>query len=193
MRDLSCAFTGNYLKRFRFGYNEHDEKCIRLKAAIKDQIAMLVDVGVYMFYSGMALGVDTWAAEIVLDMKKEHPHLRLTAVLHCETMADSWTVKQRERHFNILAMCDEVVTLQSRYTRTCLYERERFLVDCAGTLLAVYDGSERGTTAYTVRYGKDKNSSIISIHPDTMAVESTVDFDEIKQLARLQLSLDKEE
>jgi len=191
MRDLSCAFTGNYLKRFSFGYTEHDEKCIRLKAAIKDQIAMLVDAGVYMFYSTMALGVDTWAAEIVLDIKKEHPHIKLIAVLHCETQADSWTVEQRERHFNILAMCDDVVTMQTRFTRTCLYNRVRFLIDCAAILMAVYDGS--GSTAHIVRNARQKNNSIIAIHPDTLEVESTVDFDKINRLSRLQLSPDKED
>ena len=44
------------------------------------------------------------------------------------------------------------------------------MVDCAGTLLAVFDGINKGGTAYTVRYAREKERSIITIHPDTLAV-----------------------
>jgi len=81
----SCAFTGHRPERFGFKYNEDDERCVKLKVLMREQISELIAGGVNEFFTGMALGVDQWAAEIVLDFKKDHPYIKLTAVLPCET------------------------------------------------------------------------------------------------------------
>ena len=172
--EKSCAFTGHRPARFSFGYNENDVQCMKIKALMSEWIAGLIAKGVTDFYSGMALGVDQWAAEIVLDMKKRHPGLRLIAVRPCETQADSWSAEQRERHFDALALCDDVVTLYTRYARACMFERNRYLVDRAGHLLAIYDGGTDGGTSYTIKYAKQQGRSITVIHPDTLAVSSWV-------------------
>ncbi|MCL2816650.1 MAG: DUF1273 domain-containing protein [Oscillospiraceae bacterium] len=167
----SCAFTGHRPQRFSFGYNEDDEKCQKLNKIMEDEIEKLIAAGVTDYYTGMALGADTWAAEIILDLKEKYPALRLIAVLPCETQANDWTVEQRERYFNALAVCDEVITLHKKYKPSCMFERNRYLVDHAEYLLAVYDGGERSGTAYTVRYGKQKERKIIIIDSDTLAVK----------------------
>lgn len=166
----SCAFSGHRPVRFNFGYDEHDERCLAVKEVMSERIGALIAGGVTEFYTGMALGVDQWAAEIVLEMKKERRGLRLIAVRPCETQADNWSVEQRERHFDTLALCDDVVTLHPRYTRACMFERNRYLVDHAGHLLAVYDGGADGGTAYTVKYAKQQGRMVTAIHPDTLEV-----------------------
>ncbi|MCL1884643.1 MAG: DUF1273 domain-containing protein [Defluviitaleaceae bacterium] len=170
--DLSrrCSFTGHRPARFPFGYDENDERCVKIKAVLAEQIALLVADGVTIFYSGMALAVDQWAAEIVLDMKKLHHNLLLIAIRPCETQADRWSEAQRERHRDTLALCDEVITLHPKYKPGCMHERNRFLVDHAGHLLAVYDGDASGGTAYTVRYARKQGRRISAIHPDTLEV-----------------------
>ena len=67
---VACAFTGHRPQRFKFKYNENDPGCIALKKALRNEIEALADQGVNYFISGMALGVDMWAAEIVLELKK---------------------------------------------------------------------------------------------------------------------------
>lgn len=193
MDKLSCSFTGHRPSRFSFGFDEENEKCVRLKQVLTGQIGLLIQSGVVVFHTGMALGVDQWAASIVLDMKREHPGVKLIAALPCETQADKWSVEQRERYFNTLAECDEVVTLNTRYTRTCMFERNRWLIDHAEYLLAVYDGGERGGTAYTVRYAEQNHRQIILINPDTLEVTSAVDYEALKRRAQLKLVTGKEE
>ena len=166
----SSSFTGHRPARFAFGYNESDERCVKIKAVLAEQIGLLVDSGVTVFYSGMALAVDTWCAEIVLQIKKVHTHIQLIAVRPCETQADSWSSEQQTRHFDILARCDDVITLYPKYTRSCFFERNRYLVDHAEYLLAVYDGTPKGGTAYTVKYGKQQRRQITVIHPDTLDI-----------------------
>lgn len=139
-----------------------------------EHIGLLIAGGVTDYYSGLALGVDQWASEIVLDMKKEHPNLRLIAVRPCETQANRWNDEQQERYHKTLALCDEVVTIQAHYTRAGIFKRNRYLVDHAGHLLAVYDGEPKGGAAYTIEYAKKQGRLITIIHPATMEVTSVL-------------------
>jgi uncharacterized phage-like protein YoqJ len=111
---MSCAFTGHRPARFGFGYDETDPQCVRLKGVLDYQIGEHIRMGVDTFYSGMALGVDQWAAESVLEHKKKHPHIKLIAVLPFEAQAAKWSEAQRDRHFDTLPLCDDVVTLQAQ-------------------------------------------------------------------------------
>ena len=169
---LSCAFTGHRPASFSFGYNENDERCLQIKQLMLERINLLIETGVTDFYSGMALAVDQWAAEIILQIKKVHPNIRLIAVLPCETQAYRWSFEQQERYSHILARCDEVITLNPYYTRSCMFERNRYLIDHVEYLLAVYDGKPTGGTAYTVKYAKKQKKIIIGIHPNTLDITS---------------------
>lgn len=192
MRNVACAFTGHRPMKFSFGYDEEDERCIRLKLVMAQQIASLIESHVSLFYTGMAQGVDQWGAEIVLDMKRQYPHVRLIAVLPCETQANKWSVEQRERYFNTLPECDEVIMLNAHYTPECMLERNRYLVDHADYLIAVYDGGGKGGTAYTVRYAREKKKEIIVIQPDTLEVISAVDFEALERRKQLRILPKKE-
>ena len=70
MIERYCAFTGHRPKKFPWGYDEADVRCVALKKELVAQIAKLVDVGYTDFLSGMAEGTDTWAALAVLALKK---------------------------------------------------------------------------------------------------------------------------
>ena len=181
MKPFSCAFTGHRPARYSFGYDEEHDACKQLKEVLRMQIALLFDAGGTTFFSGMALGADTWLAETVLSMRETRPKIKLIAVLPCETQANKWSAEQRERYFDILANCDEVITLNTDYTPSCMQERNRYMVDHADYLLAVYDNTNRGGTAYTVRYAQEKKREIISIHPDTLEIMSAVNLEAVKR------------
>jgi uncharacterized phage-like protein YoqJ len=172
MKSIACTITGHRPMKFTFGYDEEDHKCIRLKLAMAGQINALIQSGISVFYTGMAQGVDQWGADIVLATKRRHPHVRLIAVLPCETQANRWSPQQRERYFDILACCDNVIMLSAHYTRQCMRERNRYMVDHADVLLAVYDGGPKGGTAHTVHYAQRKNRRIIIIRPDTLLISA---------------------
>ena len=63
---------------------ENDERCIDLKRRLKDAIIeMITQNGVTHFISGMAIGVDMYAAEIVLELKETYPNISLEAAIPC--------------------------------------------------------------------------------------------------------------
>ena len=67
----SCAISGHRPTRFKFGYKETHTGCKRLKRVMREQFDLLYQQGVREFYVGGALGVDMWAAEILLRMKEQ--------------------------------------------------------------------------------------------------------------------------
>ena len=139
-------------------------------SVMRDQIVALIEnEGVTHFITGMALGVDMYAAEIVLDLKSKYPHITLESAIPCETQAIKWSVASRERYYNIAAKCDKETMLQREYTPDCMDKRNRYMVDHADYILAVWNGCPSGT-GNTVRYAHKKGKTIIVINPVSLDV-----------------------
>ena len=90
----TCAFTGHRPKGL--GYSESDERCIHLLI-----VRMIEEEGVTHFISGMAQGVDLYAAEIVLELKEQYPQITLECAIPYERQAVRWPAALRERYFSI--------------------------------------------------------------------------------------------
>lgn len=163
MIEKCCAFTGHRPKKLPWGYDEADIRCAALKEALAEQIAKLVDVGYTDFFSGMAEGVDTWAALAVLALKKENPALKLHCILPCKGQEEQWSASARELYFSVLEQADEIVYVCQEYSKGCMLKRNRYLADHAACLLAVYNGEWRGGTAMTVRYAQKLGREIINL------------------------------
>lgn len=165
MKRKTCSFTGHRPQKLPWGYDESAEGCMRLKRALAEQIEKLTANGVTDFLSGMALGVDTFCAEIVLAMREKNPALKLHCILPCMGQDDKWTTSARVRYASILDKADSIVYVSRGYHPGCMLERDRFLVDWADCLLAVYNGGGRGGTAATVNYARKAGREIWVIDP----------------------------
>ena len=51
-------------------------------------------------------------------------------------------------------------TLQQSYTRSCMFQRNRYLVDHSGIVLACFNGDQHSGTAMTVNYAHKKNVKV---------------------------------
>jgi len=165
MEGKTCAFTGHRPHKLPFGYNEDDPRCKQLKKVLLCRIRELVEKeGVLHFITGMALGVDMYAAEAVLSLKKKDARLTLEAAVPCADQAARWSEEMRRRYAHLLSGCDKVTTLQESYTMGCMERRNRYMVEQADFLVAVWDGSPGGT-ANTIRYARSMGRSIFVIDP----------------------------
>ena len=168
MASKSCAFSGHWPRKFPWKYDETDGRCVALKAVLMEQIRLLTDAGVTQFLSGMAEATDTWSALSVLALREENPVLKLHCILPCGEQADKWTASSRDLYRSILERADSIVYVSKDYHKNCMLERNRFLVEHASTLLAVYNGERRGGTAATMRYAQKLGREIIVIDPATL-------------------------
>ncbi len=167
--DMSvCCFTGHRPQNLPFGFNEEEESCKKLKALLfKAIVTLITKYDVDYFISGMALGVDMYAAEIVLEVKKTYPHIKLEAAIPCETQSTKWSESFRNRYYNILSECDKETLLQTQYTSDCMQKRNQYMIDKSDYVIAVWDGKPSGTGS-TVNYAKQKNKKILTINPSDL-------------------------
>jgi len=172
MENKNCAFSGHRPSKFPWKYNETDPRCIALKAALTEQIENLVDRGVTGFLCGMAEGTDIYCAKIVLALREKNPALKLKlhCILPCTSQAEKWSTSSQELYRSILERADSVVYVSREYHKNCMLDRNRFMVEHAPILLAVYNGEHRGGTAATVRYAQKMGREIIVIDPITQSV-----------------------
>lgn len=170
MIKATCAFTGHRPKIFPWKNDETALDCVLLKEVLAEQIKALADRGVTDFLSGMALGVDLWCAQIILDLKAKNPTLRLHCILPCEGQELKWPASEQEQYHSILRQADEVVYVNRAYHSDCMLERNRYMVEHSSVLLAVYNGKWRSGTAATMRYAQKMGREIIVIDPLTRFV-----------------------
>ena len=161
-----CCFTGHRPQKLPFGFNEQDERCIKLKEALKEKIVLMIEEnGVTDFISGMAIGTDIFAAEIVLELKKQYPQLWLECALPCETLAAKWREAERDRYYRIIEQSDKETLLQTHYTPDCMQKRNEYMVGKSDYVIAVWDGAPSGTRN-TVRYAIESGKEVIIINPN---------------------------
>jgi Uncharacterized protein conserved in bacteria len=88
--------------------------------------------------------------------------IKLVAVVPFEEQAARWNEQDRNKYFNILPKCDDVITLNKQYKAGCYHERNRYMVDNSSKLICYYNGSAGGT-GYTVEYAEKQSIQIVNL------------------------------
>ena len=168
------SITGHNPQRFKFKYNEEAPLCLSIKAAIAEQIKTLYSKGVRLFYVGCAVGVDTWAAEIVLKLKQqaEFSEIELFCAIPFPSHNEKFTAGQKRRYENILCQCTYKETINKHYSPVAYKRLNYFMVEKTQYLIAVYDQdkSNRSGLVQMVNYAMKNNLKVIYIHPDTASI-----------------------
>lgn len=151
-----CCYTGHRPKKFPFQYNERHPDCIKLKSFIKAETEKTIQRGYDLFVSGMAIGVDIWAAEAVLELKETYPHIRLEAAIPCLHQERTWPESSQQRYRSIISQAD-IVHYVSReaYQPYLMIQRDKYMVDKSSLLIACFDGT-KGGTKHTFDYAVKK-------------------------------------
>lgn len=166
--EKKCCFTGHRPKSLPFGYNEEEASCKELKELLSENIErQITENGVAHFISGMAMGVDIFAAEAVLKLRKKYPQIKLECAIPCETQANKWSEGWRNRYFDIIHRSDVAKTLQTHYTPDCMMKRNKYMVDNSDVVIAVWNGLKSGT-GNTVNYAVKSGKKVIIIDPNKL-------------------------
>lgn len=167
-RGHCCCFTGHRPHKLPWGFDESDARCMELKRKLRSAIRLAITHGKTMFYTGMAMGTDIWAAEIVLGLREElrGPVIRLAAVIPHSRQEARYPEDLKQRYRRIIAEADDRIVLQEYYTDGCMQRRNRYMVDNSSMLIAVYSG-DGGGTGYTFGYASEQGLQIIWIDPIT--------------------------
>ena len=154
MKEYTVCFTGHR----KMPLEKRDILALRLKAIL----VKLINDGYIYFQAGGALGFDTLAAQIVLDLKSNYPQINLILVLPCLSQTRGWSDSDKEIYEDIKKNADEVIYTSQEYARGCMHKRNRYLVDNSSVCVC-YLTKNTGGTAYTVDYAHKNKIAIINL------------------------------
>ena len=138
----TCCFTGH--RPQKLGYGKNSIQCDELKSKLEELIIELIEMeAVTHFISGVALGVDTYAANIVLNLKTQYPDITLECAIPCENQAEKWNERDRDVYYDLISKCDEETLLQQKYTADCMQRRNEYMVDNSDFVIAVWSGRRK--------------------------------------------------
>ena len=160
----SVAFTGHRPQKLPFGFDETDPRCVDFKRRLCNSIEMMILEGYTHFISGGALGMDMYAAEAVLELKRTHADITLELALPFPTFNMNLRGELRERFDTIVLRADKATVCAESYTPYSYMRRNAYMVDSSGLLIAIYD-HRPGGTKNTVEYARKKGRGIWLLHP----------------------------
>lgn len=118
----------------------------------------MLENGVDTFYCGMAIGFDLYCAHFLLQLKERYS-FRLVACIPYAGQSDRFSPQWKQIYRRCVEDADEAVVLNDTYTRQCMSERNRYMVDRADFVFA-YCTQKKGGTAFTVRYARSKGKRV---------------------------------
>lgn len=133
-----CCFTGHRPEKL-----ERTEA--EIKAELQKEIHQAIADGFTVFISGMARGVDIWAAEIVLSIRAAGQPVRLICASPYEGFERCWSDQWKNRYTAILNAADLVRFICPGYSRSCFQIRNEWMVDHSSKVIAVFNGQPSGT------------------------------------------------
>ena len=155
LRLRRCCFTGH-----RPGKLEIDEEEVKklLEKAVDDAISK----GYVTFITGMAMGTDIWAAEIILKRKKKNKEIHLVCALPHPGFESRRSLSEKAKFYKILRKADMVKEINDHYFPGCYQVRNQWMVDRSNLLIAVFNGV-RGGTKNTIDYANKNGVEVINV------------------------------
>ena len=161
----TCCFTGHRPQSLPWGFNEQDERCLKMKEQLKMEIIKAIENGYTTFISGMALGFDMICAEMVLELKKTFPRIKLIGAIPCKTQDKLWKEKDKQRYRSLLTQLDSIRCIYDDYIGPeCMLERNRFMINNSSLVIALFNGTNGGTKK-TLDYAKECGVKTVVLEP----------------------------
>nr|WP_243108456.1 SLOG family protein [Maliibacterium massiliense] len=91
MRAQRCCFSGHRPEKLDCPQDV-------IIAALRREILAAIRDGYATFISGMARGVDLWAARVVLDLRRRDPALKLICAVPYKGFARRWSMDWQEQY-----------------------------------------------------------------------------------------------
>ncbi len=154
-KNYSVCFSGH--RPEKLGIDED-----RIREMLKNAVAEAVDDGYTVFITGMARGVDIWAADIVLEMKRLYKNIELICALPMPGFERRRTAEEQQHYRRIVSEADKVIMVSQHYSRNCFQLRNEYMVDNSSRLIAVYNGCAGGTRN-TIRYAVRKGKKVLNL------------------------------
>ncbi len=149
-RARACCFTGH---RSLPPDREDD-----IRETTRHVVRVLIRAGFRVFLCGGALGFDTLAERVVLEMKETEPDVRLILALPCRDQTRAWmrlppdkASRALREYQRIKGLADGICYVNPFYFDGCMRERNRFMIEHASFCVGYYGGTPKSGAGQTWR------------------------------------------
>ena len=150
-----CCFTGHRPEKL------NRPEC-EIKLELKKEICRALEDNFTVFITGMARGVDIWAAEIVLQLRKDGVPVRLICACPYPGFEKNWSNIWQTRYTAILSAADLVRFISPSYSSCCFQIRNEWMVNHSSKVIAVFNGQPSGTKN-TIEYAQQQGIPVQQI------------------------------
>ena len=133
-----CCFTRHRPEKLNTSEKE-------VRAALRKQIDQAVHDGFTVFITGVARGVDLWAAEIVMDLRKRNKEIKLICAIPHDGFEARWSPSWQELYRYVLAEADLTRVISKGYHTGVYQVRNEWMVNHSTRVIAVFNGQPSGT------------------------------------------------
>lgn len=161
--DKTVCFTGHRPDKLK-GYlpEQNKELLWKLHAEI---VRHIEELNIDTFINGLALGIDQWAAKIVIKLKEKYPHIKLISAVPCKNHPCKWRKNDQETWQDIVDKSDQVIYVsEEEYKPYLMQKRNEWMVNNSKSVIAVWDGTEGGT-GNCVKFAEKQKKNITIIEP----------------------------
>jgi len=163
VQDGVVCLTGNRPSSLPWQYNESCELCAEFKSRIKNFFKLLINKGYTKFISGLAMGFDIIATEVLLELKNDGCKVFIEGAVPCLNQTKGWKKDYIDRYKVILNALDKVTfTSNYAYFEGCYIIRNKYMVDNSSLVVGCQLKKSSGTKS-TLDYALKQNKDIVLI------------------------------
>ena len=133
-----CCFTGHRPEKLEQSEDE-------IREWLTEQIENAIDDGYLTFISGMAMGVDIWAGEIVVRLREQDPRLHLIAAVPWQGFSARWNPEWKKQYEQLLKRADLVRYISRSYNQEVFARRNQWMIAHSSRVIGFYNGSVGST------------------------------------------------
>lgn len=134
-------------------FNEKHPGIPIIKKALENQFRTLIDEGLEWIVLSGGLGVETWAAEVAIELKNEFPNFKYSIITPFLEIEKNWNEEKQQKYFSIVQQADFVTSVTKRpYEAPWQFvEKDKFIIQHTDALLLLYDDDNEGSPKYVKR------------------------------------------
>ena len=141
-----------------------------IKKALYDRLYLLCDEGLEWVVISGQLGVESWAAETVLELKQHFPHLKYSVITPFLEQEKNWNEHKQAQYARIIGKADFVTSVTKRpYEAPWQFiEKDKFIISNTDGMLLLYDEDNEASPKYVLnlvmKYQENHDYKLLQIN-----------------------------
>lgn len=159
----TLCVTGHRPEGLPWKKNDSLIECKNFLVSLKEYLRFAIKEGYTHFIAGGALGVDTYFALTVIELKEAGENITLEIAVPCKTQSNSWSEANKQIYNYILNKADTVNYLAEKYYVFCMQRRNDYMVENSDCVLCCFNGIKKGGTYNTIKLAQSKGKKLLHI------------------------------